>query len=264
LDIPMYSESFLIESLWTITKEDTGCRLQIRWKVRYLKTVWVKSMIEKNAKVATEEFYRVWADEAHKELAKKTTSDMKNRRDIRISSISTPREPSDAVSADRKPSMFKNSDADATSDAIELPLVGSVSTTLLTMILLVAFVLLSGMYFFIRIQVARTELSQWEATCQEQEDRLVFLQTLVGHMALNYTGDPGVVKPWGFWKENGEDLDWRLGEWHEEIAHLQRTLGVALRQVADVLEYSSSKPLGGSSLPLFSEEYDWTAIRVEG
>ena len=47
------------------------CRLRISWKVRYLKSVWVKGMIEKNAKVATEEFYRVWTAEALNELTKK-------------------------------------------------------------------------------------------------------------------------------------------------------------------------------------------------
>ena len=217
-------------------------------------------MIEKNAKVATEEFYRVWAEEARKELAKKVSSDSSVRREMRMGSIATPRQPESSTS-EKKSSVFQESEVPG--GAMELPLVGSVSITYLIAGLLVAMLLLSGLYFFIRIQAATNELAHWEATYQEQEDRLVFLQTLVGHMALNFTGDATGTRPWGFWKDNGEDLDWRLGEWHEEIAHLQRTLGSALLQVADVLEYSSSKPLGCSSSPLFSSDYDWNSIQVQ-
>ena len=204
-------------------------------------------MIEKNAKVATEDFYKVWAEEAQKELTKKKEPAI---------GVSEKKQPSgnDDLPVIKHPIVFeKEARMDSsTGPQITLPLVGIQVS--LSMIAILAFVLLlicSGTYFWCRISFIHSDINRWKETHRELEDRLVFLQSVAARLAMEYTNESsGKHKKWGEWKEKNSDLDWRLSEWQEEIQHLQNTLTSTLTNVGEVLEYSSNKKLGMSAQPL--------------
>ena len=196
-------------------------------------------MIEKNAKVATEEFYRVWAREGEKEITKK--------KDVLVSSASSSHLP---VISDDVPEIPKVLEPESdvhnsgNKDLIAIPFVGVEATpiTIATVIFALLFIC-SGFYFSVRISTIHYELSEWQSEHHEIEDRLLFLQSFVAHLAMNST------KKWGTRQGYDQGLSWRLEEWQEQIQNLQTKLAQTLNEVSDVLSESSSKKLGESGNP---------------
>lgn len=213
------------------------CRLQIRWKVTYLKSVWVKGMIEKNAKVATEEFYRVWAEEGQKELKKRDNFSSRTHSYAKL-----------PIVGDIEPVVQqKIFDEEESTSSVEkkgllfIPQFGlDIHPSTFTIILFGLLVLFSGIYFGLRIKAVNNNIATWEEQHYEIEDRLIFLQSFISQIASNNTD------PWGSSREHDKELNWKLTEWQDEIQHLQTSLSSTLDKVGKILESSSSKKLGHS------------------
>lgn len=236
--------------------------MQIRWKVRYLKSVWVKGMIEKNAKVATEEFYRVWADEAQKELTKKKENP--ENRNLGNIKNDNDEELQNAINSQMNFQAVKGTSSNLTEtqnaeDLIDIPLIGiKISISTITLLAVIMLLLCGGTYFCLRIHFIHSNIDQWKNTHFELEDRLIFLQSIAARLAMNFTSislDDSQhknlkISDWKDWRRNKLDLGWHLSEWQDEILHLQQTLSGTLVNVGNILEYSSSKKLGVSEKPL--------------
>lgn len=216
-----------------------------------MKSVWVKSLIEKGAKSATEEFYRFWVKEAHKALSKRNKPQQKEKK------LQLDNDPAKISSAIQKiPSSNNmilenesgikidpvNELSDDSADTITVPLIG-IQTTLRTIFIIITLLLFSFgcSYFFFRIYSVRNEIENWKTAHQVLEDRLLFLQTFAAHLALNTTEHSGKNSEL---QKLARKLDWKLSESREDVGKLHQSLLKTLTEVSSLLDYSSSKELG--------------------
>jgi hypothetical protein len=212
-------------------------------------------MIEKNARAASDDFFKAFIKEAHRELTKKPEMQTPSQQltalqklsSVRDVNIFTPVEqhlaPVVPVSRkEKKPEITQ-----ASPGTIEIPLVGiPVSVNLLGIFLIALACILGGGYFLMKIHNLQSEIHQIDRSFQELEDRLIFLQTFASHLALNYSADSSsVTRDWGYWRESYA-MDWCLTEWQDQVELLQATLSETLGEVSNVLRVTSHKQLGQS------------------
>lgn len=227
----------------------------VRGKVRFVKSVWgVKSLIEKNARAASDDFFKVFIKEAHKELTKKPI-EASSSQPTALQKLSSARSDihlqvpvAEHMASVQISHVSKESEpAPPRPGTIEIPLIGiPISVTLLGIILISLAFIFGGGYFVMKIHYLKVELDHIDHGFQELEDRLIFLQTFASHLALNYTSGNDMTNNWGFWRES-HAMDWCLTEWQDQVELLQATLAETLGEVSNVLRVTSGKQLGNSA-----------------
>ena len=223
-----------------------SCKLEIRWKVHFLKSVWVKGLIEKNAKTATEEALRGWIVLAKKWLQEEQelNADVDNtENNVLLEKDSTkfdsPDESNETLlDSPQKTAVEQKGLADTNFEVpiLEIPI--PVKAILLLTVIF-SFIICGGILLSY-IHSVESEIEYWENSAHEIEHRILFLNLFASHLVDHASNHhSSLEEEWDYWKRT-RGLDWRLAEWQEQMFTLKSKLSEALGEVSHVLDAVSS------------------------
>ena len=248
LDIPNYGDSFVIESIWQIKGEGNNCHLTIKWQVRYLKSVWLKALIEKSAKSANEEAFAIWVREARGWLSSNENAILsppplirkRTKSKVKVEGIS--KGGVVGVGVDNfhpkvtSPASSGGLDSKKTNTSVSIPFIESEVSLEIFCFILIVFVMCFGFtQLLFHVRSLENQISIWESNYELYHERIQFLQEFTIQLSRFVHGDDEYLKgEWQYWQEtNG--LDWRLAEWRTQMETLKQILSNTLHEISYVL-----------------------------
>lgn len=214
----------------------------------FIKSVWVKGLIEKNAKVATEDALKSWVDLAKlwlnksnsssADLLSQSSSSVNKAIELKDEEQSSPlieqQQPTDIdINSSKKTDGFLDIMIDIPGINIPLP------AKIILLVSVLFTVLICCGFLFSHIYTLEHEVYLWEQSTEELHDRLLFLQVFTSYLLTNINADENLLQSeWEYWQKT-RGLDWRLAEWQDQMFVLQNQLSDALHEVSHILEMVS-------------------------
>ena len=209
-------------------------------RVHFLKSVFVKSLIEKSAKTAYDAFLQLFVKESQKYLKNDPSSINKPILKKRIDQKQETVQENGEIEVEIEQEVRSTPVVDVPQQDFFYSFSLSGKTFVTSIIIL--FVVFFGLFYLtIQIRSLEEELHHWQKSYVEYEDRIFFLQIFTSKVAnrvLNSTN--ALDMEWAHWQRS-KGLNWRVGEWKEQIISLQQNLQQSLEYLNGLVDDVNSK-----------------------